>query len=80
MKVIKVVNLIPMNEKKTQILLVKKNSKDANDGKWVFPGESIQKGESNISAITRIIKSQINCSVSAIKEFKKVEGLKKAKA
>jgi len=45
MKIIRTVNLIPFNFEKTQICLVKKVSKDKNDGTWVFPGESMKKEE-----------------------------------
>lgn len=73
MKIIRTVNLIPLNKEKTQICLVKKVSTDANHDKWVFPGESIKKEESNNQAIIRIIKEQLNCKVFDFKEFKKTE-------
>ena len=73
MKIIRTVNLIPFNKEKNQICLVKKNSIDKNNNKWVFPGESVKLGEKNNQAMIRIIKSQMNCSVSNFKEFKKTE-------
>lgn len=73
MKIIKTVNLIPFNDEKTQICLVKKVSTDKNDRKWILPGESIKQGESNNQAAIRIIKEQINCRISNLKELKKTE-------
>lgn len=73
MKIIRTVNLIPINKEKTQICLVKKISTDKNNNKWTLPGESIKIGESNNQAIIRIIKNQMNCNCSNFKEFKKTE-------
>ena len=73
MKIIRTVNLIPLNIEKTQICLLKKNSQDKNNEKWSFPGESIKNNENNNQATIRIIKNQMNCEVSNFKEFKKTE-------
>jgi len=73
MKIIRTVNLIPLNKEKTQICLVKRASTDKNADKWSFPGESTKVGENNNQAIIRIIKEQMNCEVSDFKEFKKSE-------
>jgi len=73
MKVIRTVNLIPLNKEKTKICLVKKVSQDKNHAKWCFPGESIKAGETNEKAIIRIIKDQMNGEASDFKEFKKTE-------
>ena len=73
MKIIRTVNLIPFNKDKTQICLVKRVSTDVNNGKWSFPGESIQDGESMNQAMIRIIANQMSCSVYDIIEFKKTE-------
>lgn len=73
MKIIRTVNLIPLNPEKTEICLVKKASTDENNGKWSFPGESVKPEENNNQAMIRIIKDQMNCKASNFKEFKKTE-------
>lgn len=73
MKIIRTVNLIPLNEEKTQICLVKRVLESKDGGKWSFPGESVKHEENNNQAMIRIIKDQLNCEVFNFKEFKKTE-------
>jgi len=73
MKLIKTINLIPLNKEKTQICLVKRTTDKNNKIKWAFPGESIKPDETNNQAMIRIIKDQMNCEAFNFKEFKKSE-------
>lgn len=71
MKTIKTINLIPLNEEKTQICLVKRTPDKNKKIKWSFPGESIKTTENDKQAMVRIIKDQMNCEAFNFKEFTK---------
>lgn len=73
MKIIRTINLIPINKKNNKILLVKKPSFDESRPKWTFPGQMIKTERSWSQIISNLIRTNLNCNVLDLEPFKKYE-------
>ncbi len=58
MKVIRTTNLIPLNESKTRVLLLRTSLGDGQPYKWTFPGQSMKKDE-NVEDIAQNLSKNI---------------------
>ena len=53
--------IIIMNDKK--ILILKRNSMGPRDNLWEFPGGKLESGESEVGALKREIKEELNLKI-----------------
>ncbi|MFD1739063.1 (deoxy)nucleoside triphosphate pyrophosphohydrolase [Bacillus salitolerans] len=59
---IRVVAAVIYNEH-NQILCAKRSAEMSMPGKWEFPGGKVENGESDVDALTREIKEELQCEI-----------------
>ena len=58
MKIIRTTNLIPLNQAKTKVLLLRTSQGDGQPYKWTFPGQAMKKDE-NVEEIAQKISEKL---------------------
>ena len=56
-----------------QVLIAQRPSDKHKGGYWEFPGGKIEEGESDLSALARELKEEINIQVTQAKHFKDIQ-------
>lgn len=67
---IQTVNLIPLNEDKTRILLFKRSDLGENLDKWCLPGGTLNQFEKSQRGLEREIYEETGCEISNLRFFR----------